>query len=76
MTERKQTPVHSLFSIKENHSYKGKRALCRLCFTEVANNGSRKEQSYTELQKMQWWLKDEILGKSEREQEYSKIKKK
>ncbi|KAB7499756.1 hypothetical protein Anas_14209 [Armadillidium nasatum] len=34
MAGRKQTPVYSSFSIKENQSYKGKRALCRLCFTE------------------------------------------
>ncbi|KAB7503277.1 hypothetical protein Anas_05970 [Armadillidium nasatum] len=73
MAGRKQTPVYSSFSIKENQSYKGKRALCRLCFTEVANNGSRKEQHILNCKKCSDDIKMKYLGNQKEKVENTSI---
>ena len=39
---RKKTPVNDLFTVIEREDMKAKRAVCKYCITEVANNGSRK----------------------------------
>ncbi|KAB7504662.1 hypothetical protein Anas_10839 [Armadillidium nasatum] len=75
MAGRKQTPVYSLFSIKENQSYKGKRALCRLCFTEVANNGSRKEQHILNCKKCSDDIKMKYLGNQKESKSTAKSRK-
>ncbi|KAB7497190.1 hypothetical protein Anas_08899 [Armadillidium nasatum] len=75
MAGRKQTPVYSLFSIKENQSYKGKRALCRLCFTEVANNGSRKEQHILNCKKCSDDIKMKYLGNQKESKSTTKSRK-
>ncbi|KAB7501493.1 hypothetical protein Anas_13287 [Armadillidium nasatum] len=73
MAGRKQTPVYSLFSIKENQSYKGKRALCRLCFTEVANNGSRKEQHILNCKKCSDDIKMKYLGNQKEIEDFQRL---
>ena len=44
MPGRKETPVQHLFKYVDSTTFKGKRAVCKFCFTEVANNGTRKEK--------------------------------
>ena len=43
MPGRKVTTVYNLFITRKSTSFKGTRAVCKFCFTEVSENGSRKE---------------------------------
>ena len=51
MPGRKVTPVYNLFITRKSTSFKGTRAVCKFCFTEVSDNGSRKEEHIQKCQK-------------------------
>lgn len=63
MPGRKETPVHSLFNVIESETYKGKRAVCLFCSTEVSNNGTRKKQHILYCLKCGDDIKIRFLGK-------------
>lgn len=63
MPGRKQTPVHTLFTIVGSDNYKGKRAVCKFCFNEVSNNGTRKEKHILECMQCTDDIKLQFLGK-------------
>lgn len=44
MPGRRGTPVSSLFTYRKSKRFKGSRAICKFCFEEVADNGTRKEK--------------------------------
>jgi len=62
MPGRKETPVHSLFIYTKNSSFKGTRAICKYCQTEVADNGTRKEHHIKNCQKCTDDIKLTYLG--------------
>ena len=62
MPGRKETAVHSLFDVRESEIYKGKRAFCKFCFNDVANNGTRKEQHILNCMQCTDDIKRKFLG--------------
>jgi len=62
MPGRKVSPVSKLFSYQKSNSFKGNRAICKFCFTEVADNGTRKEKHISECTKCTDEIKKKYLG--------------
>ena len=62
MPGRKETAVHSLFDVRESEVYKGKRAFCKFCFNDVANNGTRKTQHILNCMHCSEEIKRKFLG--------------
>ena len=62
MPGRKETAVHSLFDVRESEIYKGKRAFCKFCFNDVADNGTRKTQHILNCMHCTEEIKRKFLG--------------